>query len=510
MLARVLSGNLSLSYAARQSLLLRLAIGLLVVAASFLYVSTFKATYIDDAYIQLQYANNVATHGTWGMFPDRVANTATSPLNVLLLAFFVRLTGDAMTAITWLTTVAFSTIIWLLFLISRRLFDNRYFGAFASIAFVTNPLLLSTIGLEGITYTLFFIASLYFFLVRKWLPLAVSLGLLTLTRPDGALLFVLLFLLLPASWAEKWKMALAYLLVLTPWHLYAWVQLGSIIPDTLIIKAQQRWGDDTFQGGLPLYLRAFPVATLSSFFLLPLGLLLWRFGRDRNTRVIAGIAGAYGLLHFSAYTVMGVPPYHWYYLHQMIPAVLIGSLGIAALVSSPSLAKYASLRRGSYVALVLPAIGLLSLYVAQGFPLRQAPINTNWADSERYKEVGTWLRDNLPPSAVIALSGEVGTLAFYSDRYLVNEFSDLNIMNNIIANTGFLKRSPVDAVFRVIFAWRQPQPPLPPTSYILEHQACFAECGELPAKGDQDIMTWDTSTKWAPKGRIYLRAAENQ
>ena len=48
---------------------------------------------IDDAYITLSYAKNLAFHGHWGLIEDGTANTATSPLNVLVLAavtFFVR------------------------------------------------------------------------------------------------------------------------------------------------------------------------------------------------------------------------------------------------------------------------------------------------------------------------------------------------------------------------------------------------------------------------------------
>ena len=40
----------------------------------------------DDSYITLDYARNVVEHGHWGLTPFRDANSATSPLNVWLLA----------------------------------------------------------------------------------------------------------------------------------------------------------------------------------------------------------------------------------------------------------------------------------------------------------------------------------------------------------------------------------------------------------------------------------------
>jgi hypothetical protein len=41
---------------------------------------------IDDSDITLAYARNFAVHFHWGLIPQEMANSATSPLNVLLLA----------------------------------------------------------------------------------------------------------------------------------------------------------------------------------------------------------------------------------------------------------------------------------------------------------------------------------------------------------------------------------------------------------------------------------------
>ncbi|MGH3493362.1 MAG: polyprenol phosphomannose-dependent alpha 1,6 mannosyltransferase MptB, partial [Sciscionella sp.] len=53
----------------------------------------------DDGYISLDYARTFALHGRWGLTPDLVSNSATSPLNVLLLggvmALDVLFTGQA-------------------------------------------------------------------------------------------------------------------------------------------------------------------------------------------------------------------------------------------------------------------------------------------------------------------------------------------------------------------------------------------------------------------------------
>ncbi|MDP9369883.1 MAG: hypothetical protein M3Q03_16700, partial [Chloroflexota bacterium] len=56
--------------------------------AALLAVSLFwlvRGALIDDAHITLSYARNLATDLHWGLIPTEPANSATSPLNVLLL-----------------------------------------------------------------------------------------------------------------------------------------------------------------------------------------------------------------------------------------------------------------------------------------------------------------------------------------------------------------------------------------------------------------------------------------
>src|SRR5881398_3455090 len=60
--------------------------------AAFLLV---RSSLTDDAYITLSYAKNLAVHGEWGMIPGQPANSATSPLNVLLLGALTLVTRIA-------------------------------------------------------------------------------------------------------------------------------------------------------------------------------------------------------------------------------------------------------------------------------------------------------------------------------------------------------------------------------------------------------------------------------
>jgi len=71
----------------------------------------------DDCYITLAYAKNLAMHGEWGLVPGSPANSATSPLNVLLLGaltLVTRIFGDPhpVLALGALNVLASATLGW--------------------------------------------------------------------------------------------------------------------------------------------------------------------------------------------------------------------------------------------------------------------------------------------------------------------------------------------------------------------------------------------------------------
>ncbi len=136
-----------------------LLLALVVVLAVVAHAAAFRGRYVDDAYIQLAYAQALVTDGTWGLSPGRVANTATSPLNVMVTAAVGLALGSLVDAAYWLIVVELLALLGVLLLLSRGLVGHAYFGVFAFVAFATNPLLLSTLGLELLLYTLLFVVA---------------------------------------------------------------------------------------------------------------------------------------------------------------------------------------------------------------------------------------------------------------------------------------------------------------------------------------------------------------
>jgi hypothetical protein len=473
---------------------LKTIVALLVAFVALLaYISLFRNSLIDDAFITLKYAQTLALSGTWGFFPGRVTNTATSPLNVLLTALFTLVAPSPVDGVVWLTAIEFLVILVFLLLISERLFSSPSFAVLAFVGLLSNPLLLSTIGLEAVLFTLWIVASMYFFVSQRWLMLAVALGLLTLTRADGFLLFAVCFVFLPVPIKTRLEFTAVYGLVIAPWHLYSWVHLGSVIPDTMKIKMFQRaWRPTmTFTRGLLLYVRVFPLATVVSLALLPFG--VFAIGRsNRATTKLIALVGIYGLGHFLAYSALRVPPYHWYYVSQAVPGVLIGSLGLTSLYNSlrQTTARQAVVAGG----LLLPIAGMAAVLYRGGLPIKEVPIQSNWATHETYREMGLWLKANTDPSAVIFCAAEIGTLAFYSDRFLINEFSDMNRISESIVNGSSARIPVVGALMRLNYYWRTLENPFPPDQFRLQGRAMDET---TRAKLTQDaVKTWDVSTRF--------------
>ena len=53
----------------------------------------------DDAHITMAYARNLALHGQWGLIPGEMANSATAPLNVMLIALGTLMTRQPAVAV---------------------------------------------------------------------------------------------------------------------------------------------------------------------------------------------------------------------------------------------------------------------------------------------------------------------------------------------------------------------------------------------------------------------------
>ncbi|MBV9057934.1 MAG: hypothetical protein JOZ09_02090 [Pseudonocardiales bacterium] len=392
------------------------------IGAALVFLGAHRAL-IDDSYITLDYARTLAQHGQWALEPGHQANTATSPLNVLLLAGLIVLTGAPVVSVGILLAITVIVISVALSVISTRLGHSQWPAVTAVILLVTNPLLISTIGLEtylGIALIAVLGAAV---VTRRTVAIGVVCGLLVLTRADLAAFAVAALIAVtgrsPAH--TRWRDLVQVLgiggVVALPWFAASWWWLGSAIPDTLLFKTSETWPNNSFATGLWNYEIGFPVATVLSVLPAVIGVLVlaaWRVvarhQRSTEAGVLVVVWGLGAILHIMVYLLLRPPPYHWYYGPSIAAFTMLAVMGLAG----PS-------RRVHWFGCTVGALVIAaSVVFLVSRPWQVMPISSNWASASEYAALAA----RVPSGVTVETFGEVGTVAYFCDCTVIDRFSD--------------------------------------------------------------------------------------
>ena len=393
---------------------------------------------VDDAYITLAYARNLALHGTWGLLSDVESNTATSPLWVLLLAAVTAVVRRPVVALGVLHVLIAVGLTLSLTSAARRTGLPAWVGPAAAVAVGVNPLLLSSVGLES-GFLVLLLSLLLLAAVRgAALPYGLAAGAVVLTRMDAAVVVAVLTLLTPAVLRRLHVAVPAALLVVVPWMTWSWFHLGSAVPDTVVIKTlQESWEQYDVRNGMQLYVEVYGLTAVLAFLPVVLGGLGWFVlaalgwtSRRSATAPPSGLrvwpwlaVGVAGVAHYLALSVLGVPPYHWYYAVLVALSTVVGVAALGALFPRVELRPVGL---GASAAAVVLLVASAGVDLRAGLPWSIAPIQTNWAHPARYTEIARDVQAVLEqrggPQHVTS-PGEVGHLAYVCDC-VVDYFAD--------------------------------------------------------------------------------------
>jgi len=432
----------------------------------------------DDSYITLDYARNVVEYGHWGLTPYRDANSATSPLNVWLLAAGIFVTGRPAVAVGLvLVATTALTAVW-----TARL--GRSVGVRPPVVagltvglLVTSPIFAAVVGMESFLVAATLVGVARYAADRRAVPAGIVTGLAVLTRPDLALPAVVLVAVLflaraPRAWRGALLAVAVGVLVTLPWHVWSWFVLGSFVPDSLIIKTSGSFpGGEVFGNG-PLFMaERWPIPMLVVGVVVGVGAVSvlasavrWIRGRDRLLDRVVVAAGLAGVAHYAAYAAMGVSSYIWYYCPSLALLTLCAAVGAADLGTRVTGAVVTGLALVAGVA--------VGNQVALGVPWPHPAVFGNWASAADYIAAGTQLGRDVPPGQSILAPGEIGTLAFGCRCDLVDQFSDrarlMSIVDSRLAAAG------------------------PVEGFLLRLNFRHAE--RLPVEAPDRILTYETGT----------------
>lgn len=479
------------------------------VVASLLVWQVVRHTLVDDAFIYLSYARTLADDGTWGMIPGLESNTATSALFALTMAALTWLVGDALVAAGVLFVASFTLLGWGLHRLGRAMAVAPAFAWLATGLVLVNPLLLSSSGLEVHLATALIVWSAVAAAEGRTVAFGLFSGALFLTRPDLVVYAGAFVLVAPRLLRRAHVAAVAAACVVLPWLVFSWLTLGSIVPDTLVIKlGQGSWGPWTFSNGLGLYYAAYPLATAASL----VGPLLGLVGalvlavasrglatRGIDTRPAVGL-GLGAVAYFAAYGLLGVPPYHWYYATSLAALSVVFAAGVCALAVVGG--RRSAQTAAAALAMVPVLLGSASLIdVAERLPDGASAITTNWATPADYKRIGTELGQWVDDEAVQS-PGEIGALAYYCECTVVDDFSDRARAAALVDDrvTGAAASWPGQLLRLNYLHLERGRDPLP-APLVMEWRP-----GPDPGDGDATVLeTWTSESPWRGDGHFVLR-----
>ncbi len=406
-----------------------LYVGLVTGAATL----TYAHWAYDDPFITFRYAQNLLAGHGFVYNPGQHVLSTTTPLYALLLA----LLGKAWPALpalsNFLSALSLAGGGLLLWQLAQE-WKTRMVGWAGLLLYPMFPLLFTTFGGEMIFYNMLCLATIVWYVRRRYALAALAGALVLLTRADAVPLLMLLtahYVLRRREQDIPWFPVILFVAISGAWFAFAWWYFGSPIPATLAVKQHQgalKASQSFAQGLADLAAGYGRYWTYRLEALLAAAGLLFMLVRRRRW----GLILAWPALFIIAYTALGVSRYFWYYAPLVPGFVVAVGLGFEA--------AYAGLRR----VVSRPAfsaagvtLAILGFAVMQGWGVwqlrqhvdRRVPI---------YRAVGTWLAENTEADARVGVL-ETGIIGYYARRPMV-DFAGLiypDVARQLTAQTSY-------------------------------------------------------------------------
>ncbi|MGB9774342.1 MAG: hypothetical protein ACP5JH_11065 [Bacteroidota bacterium] len=382
----------------------------------------------DDTYIYLRFARNIAEGNGFAFNPGQPAYGVTGPLWSLLISIGSLLHLNLFVVAKILDLVLASAAIILFVLFALEVLRDHLAAVVAGFALSVNVWVLrwSGTGMETSLALLLVVSAAYAAMRNDYLLAVVLSALLTLTRPEGLLFFVILMADLVVNSVKKTRALknmpvylVVYVAILSPWLLFALYQFGTVIPATATAKSalrdfwSMRWWALTQEAKIFLASDLFDMAALV------IGVALVTISRspraqsydDRNRLYphIFGFLWIIGLL--STYIVFGVDVVSRYFVLVIPFLIVYGFWGFLQIQ-----AQWGALRKLGFNGLVLFA-GLLLVENQLVYHRTVLPHMREFAVGmkEAILPIALWFRDNTPHQTII-LTPDLGAIGYYSDR----------------------------------------------------------------------------------------------
>jgi hypothetical protein len=378
---------------------------------------------LDDAWIHLTYARNLAEHGEWAFRLGQRSAGSTSPLWTFLLAlgFLVDLAPYVWTYLLgWgvLTLLAVYAENSARKLVTTYRSKTPWAGLFFVVAWHLTWSAAS--GMETLLHALIILVVLGNLIsgAHHYLALGVLAGLSIWVRPDGlTLLGPIMFvaLLSKESWQARnealWKTLLGFGSLFFLYLLFNLAFSGNPMPNTFYAKQAEYesfWLSKPFVERLSEYL--WPI--LASPFLALIPGAIWWLVKSIRSQNWGTVASLLWVLGYIAIYFTRLPAYqHGRYMIPALPVMYLwGVLGFLELTAHPKI--------NQRLVLIWQT---LTVVLTVSFQLIGALQNANdvyWIETEMVK-TARWVEQNIPADARLGVH-DIGALGFYVQNPIVD------------------------------------------------------------------------------------------
>jgi hypothetical protein len=396
-----------------------IAVVALIAVGSYLFVSAsiFRIGFpLDDTWIHLTYARNLAEHGEWAFRLGERSAGSTAPLWTALLSI-----GYLLNLAPYIWTYFLGWVVLTLLGIqaentARRLIESYkppipWVGLFFVLAWHLTWSAVS--GMETLLhgFIIFIVLSELIHGSRRYLTLGLLAGLSIWVRPDGlTLLGPILFtaLLNENSWSSRgqaiFRALVGFGALFFLYLLFNLLLSGTPMPNTFYAKQaeyKEFWLSKSIGERLINYL--LPVIASPFLVLIP-GAALWltKNFRAKNWGAISGVIWVIGYIGIY---FMRLPAYqHGRYIIPAFPILYLwGMLGMMEFVTSVNANK-----RIVFLWSVLTGVLCLVFGIVAA---RQNAYDVYWIESEMVT-TAKWVEENIPPDALLAVH-DIGALGYY-------------------------------------------------------------------------------------------------
>jgi hypothetical protein len=409
---------------------LPLAFGLAVFLARESQIAGTRGFPLDDPWIHLHFARNLAEGHGFAYNPGVPVSGSTAPLWTLLLAGLFTVTGPSLFWVKALGALcALGTALLTQSLVRAWSGDDGAARLAGAATALSGPMLWGALsGMEvSLAALLVVMALVAHARSRTWAP-ALCLGLAVLARPEASLLVPLVWLAGPRTTRRAALLFGTAAVLVAPWVLFSLATVGAPLPATAVVK---------IRGGLVgLALGAQEPLTLALL--------------GRPLRYVADWVRL--LFSINAVVALGLLPgllllWAWRGWHDALPALVLLAHPLGMALLAPYYGPAFQGGRHSLhllpVAIAGAAMGLLWIprragptarrwarRVALGALLMAPALTGLWPAAGRYAwavqnteamqvDIGRWVERHTPRDARVALT-DAGAIAYVSRRFVVD------------------------------------------------------------------------------------------